>query len=512
MTEGNNIIELTSVEERFAPLTGEVYTGLPEAPIPLVSPLLEPSRFPIVALGQILGEAAEAIADIVQCSEAIAGQSVLAAASLAAQAHADVQMPVGRPRPLSLFAVTVASSGERKSAADSEALWPIRKHEQNLRDQYNLEYSDYAAAKSAYDGAKKKAENKANYEAIRQALSDLPNAPEAPLKPLLAASEPTLEGMYKLLAEGPPAQGVFADEGGSFLGGHAMGADARLRTMTGLSSLWDGSVIKRVRAGDGITILPGRRLAMHLMLQPLIAREMIGDEMMRDQGFLSRILITAPSEVSGTRFHAEPKPSSRPLIERYGACLLQLLEKPWPVRENTRQELEPKTLVFSSEAKARWIEFYNDIEATLGPDGKLRAIKGLGNKIPEHASRIAGVLMLVRDPDATEIRLEELESGIELARHYVKEALRLRNARPVNPDVMDADKLLHWLHHSWDENHVSIREITTRGPTVIRDKVLAERAVKRLEDHKWLIPAGPEATVRGVKPHKAWRIVTDAKY
>ena len=314
MTENSNIFDLTSVEDSFASITEEVYTGLPEAPIPIVSPLPEPSKFPIAALGEILGNAAEAIIDIVQCSEAIAGQSVLAAASLVTQAHADVQMPVGRPRPLSLFLVTVAGSGERKSAADSEALSPIRKRELNLRDMYNDEYREYANQKAAYDGAKKKAQSKPNYEAIKSALDALPPAPEAPLKPVLSAAEPTYEGLVRLFAEGPPAQGVFADEGGSFLGGHAMAAEARLRTMTGLSSLWDGSDIKRVRAVEGINVLAGRRLAMHLMLQPLIASQMIGDEMLRDQGFLSRVLVSAPSELAGSRMHKEPNVNSKAML------------------------------------------------------------------------------------------------------------------------------------------------------------------------------------------------------
>ena len=45
-----------------------------------------------------------------------------AAAALAAHAHADVMMPYsGQTRPLSLFFVTVAASGDRKSIADTEA-------------------------------------------------------------------------------------------------------------------------------------------------------------------------------------------------------------------------------------------------------------------------------------------------------------------------------------------------------------------------------------------------------
>ena len=54
-------------------------------------------------------------------------------------------------------------------------------------------------------------------------------------------------------------------------------------------------------------------------------------------------------------------------------------------------------------------------------------------------------------------------------------------------------------------------EITRCGPTAIRDKELAERSIRCLESHRWLVTADSTATVRGVKPHKAWRIVTDDK-
>ena len=47
-----------------------------------------------------------------------------------------------------------------------------------------------------------------------------------------------------------------------------MSPEHRLKTAATLSSVWDGQPIKRVRAGDGVTILVGRRLAMHMMVQP----------------------------------------------------------------------------------------------------------------------------------------------------------------------------------------------------------------------------------------------------
>src|SRR5262249_17327146 len=61
---------------------------------------------------------------------------------------------------------------------------------------------------------------------------------------------------------------VVLGRGGQFTGGHGMSQDNRLKTAASLSALWDGGPIRRVRAGDGVIILRGRRFAFHIMIQP----------------------------------------------------------------------------------------------------------------------------------------------------------------------------------------------------------------------------------------------------
>lgn len=91
-------------------------------PLPLGPPSREARPYPVAALGAVLGGATESIAEKCQCAPALAAQATLAVGSLAAQRLADVSMPFGQTRPLSLFLFTVAASGERKSTADNEAL------------------------------------------------------------------------------------------------------------------------------------------------------------------------------------------------------------------------------------------------------------------------------------------------------------------------------------------------------------------------------------------------------
>jgi hypothetical protein len=61
----------------------------PEPPRPLMREVPPADPFPVDALGEALAPAARAIHDRVQAPLAICGQSVLAAATLAVQAHAE---------------------------------------------------------------------------------------------------------------------------------------------------------------------------------------------------------------------------------------------------------------------------------------------------------------------------------------------------------------------------------------------------------------------------------------
>jgi len=87
-----------------------------EAPRPLLREMPPADPFPVDAL-DVLAPAARAIHDRVQAPLAICGQSVLAAATLAVQGHADIELPTRQAKPLTNFFLTVARTGERKTAA-----------------------------------------------------------------------------------------------------------------------------------------------------------------------------------------------------------------------------------------------------------------------------------------------------------------------------------------------------------------------------------------------------------
>jgi Protein of unknown function (DUF3987) len=482
-----------------------------EPPRALMRELPPADPFPVDALGDVLGAAARAIHDRVQAPIAIGGQSVLGAATFGVQGYADVVLPIGpgQPKPISSFLITVANSGERKTECDKQALWPIRAHEKALRDAHAVDLPAYQDDKTAWEKARDHAikTGKGDRTKIRAALEAIGPAPSAPLEPMLTCEEPTIEGLHKLFGIGWPSLGLFAAEGGRFVGGHGMSDDAKLRTASSLSTLWDGESIKRVRATDATVTMPGRRLALHLMVQPEVADIWLRDCLLAGQGLLSRLLASYPDSTAGTRFQRDERPETDGKLKRYGVRLLDILKTPLPLAPGKTNELAPRPLPLCSKASKLWSDFADHVERAIAPNGELETVRGLANKLPEHAARIAAVLTLVCNIDAGQIASVEMEAGIALADHYAAEALRLFGASRVNTDLRLAQRLLDWLLHQWGEPNISLPDIYQRSLNAIGDKATASKLVGILEEHGWLVKLPQGAVVAEQHRRDAWRII-----
>jgi hypothetical protein len=473
--------------------------GEPDGPLPLFTPLPDAEPYPFDALGPTLSRAAKAIATKAQVPIAMAAQSVLAVASLAASSHADVQLPFGQVRPLSLFFATVAASGDRKSTADNEALWPVAKQEKTLRELHAEELKEWRIAQAACSAEKQKIERdrKSDFDDRKARLSLLGSEPEKPLSPFLVTGDLTIEGLTKNWANAHAALGVFTAEGGMFTAGHGMNDDNRLKTAAMLSELWDGKPVKRVRALDGVTILPGRRLSLHVMIQPEAAAGFLCNDVLRDQGLLSRILVAAPASLAGSRVYREPCPEAAATIKAYGARLLSILEAKPALEPGTRNELAPRALPISASATGIWRQFYDHIEGQCGAGNGLEAIGDFAAKAAEHAARIAGVLTIVEDLHAREIGLSRMQGAVVLADWYVCEALRLKQAGRTDPKLLRAAKLLEWLQGQPGRT-ASFREMLQFGPNATRTKILAEEALSILKAHGWTFEVSNRPRVIGI--------------
>ena len=311
----------------------------------------------------------------------------------------------------------------------------------------------------------------------------LGDPPLPPLEPLLTAGDPTIEGLIKAWPNAHAALGIFSAEGGQFIGGYGMQHEHALKSAAAFSELWDGLPIKRVRALDGVSVIYGRRLSVHLLVQPDAAAKFLANPTLRDQGILSRILVAAPETIAGTRFYRDTKPEDDAAIARLGGRLMTIVEAPWPLKDG-RNELEPREIVLSPAAKALWIDFFNEVERELGRECRYRPIGDFGAKAAEQAARIAGVMAVIDSTFATEITAETMANAITVMRWYLGEAIRLQQAGRTDPKLVLADEVMKFIKTHGGE--IRVHDLIRSGPVAVRNKSTALEVVAILKNYGWL--------------------------
>lgn len=482
----------------------------------LIAPLPkrhEAPKFPLDALGDILGGAAKRLAYHVQTGEGIAGQSVLAAASLVTQSFININRQGIGNGPVSIFCLSIAESGDRKSSLDRLALAPIREYEMDQREKLITEEKMYRVQLQAWEmqhqsvvnNVKKKELTDTQRETLAQRLYELEEQkPKEPARPNLTFSEPTAEGIWHHFIQGKPTAGLFSDEGISFFGGHGMSAEARGRMIHILSKIWDGDPLTRTRGGQGESgTLVGRRLSAHLMVQPVVAKQILADPLLQGQGFLARFLICNEKSIAGTRFlHSRDisKGVDRdPLIIRYWQTLAKLLKKPVPIDFKT-DGLDLNMMDLSGDALEAWVALHDGIEKEIAPGGAYECIKAFASKAAEHAARIAAILALIEEaPHPTK---QHVERASQIISYYLESiTIYVGNTNQDEQELLAADLL------SWIKLHggkLSANDFQKISPVSIRPAKKARGLLKRLVELGYL-----RITEYGhSKLEKAWEVIS----
>ena len=476
----------------------------PEGPTPLIRVTPAAGPYPVAALGP-LREPAEAIARATEAPVAMCAASVLAAASLATQGHRDVETLNGTA-PASLFLLTIAKSGERKSTADRLAMRGVRDFERELRadfdDQQALWRDAYDVWKSEH--AKIVGNKGADAASKRVDLKALGPEPLPPLMPYIVASSPTMRGVIKHLPQLRASLGIMTEEGGALIGGHSMKSENRLAACADLSAMWDGAPLDRWRAGDGIASYTGRRFSSHILVQPVAADALLSDPMANGQGLQARFLTCRPASRIGTRLRMEKDAEAEAQITRFAACIRALLSRDLPLAEGMRNELAPPVLPLSTEARKVLTSFAREVEKAQAPGGAFEDAHAFASKAAEHAARIAAVLTIYADPDASEVTGETMAGATELATFYANEAARLADAANVPAEVADAERMRLWLQRSWNEPWISAAIAAQNGPFKVTAR--ARKALQLLQAHGYVIEENG-AEVAGKQRKEAWRIV-----
>lgn len=399
------------------------------------------SEYPIEALGTILGNAASAIAKGVQAPVEIAAHSALAAAALAAQDKVDVLID-GRRSPISLFLLTIAESGDRKSACDKVASAPLEKWQRENIKEHRERLQEYINDLAVYESEHKSALSGKKTSSEKAKLLSNIVPPEPPPEPTIISQDPTLEGLQKSFRLGLPSQALLNDEGAQFFGGHSMNKENMMKTIAGLSKYWDGAPIVRTRAalGESVTMFD-RRLSIHLQVQPVIASDVLGNRLLMDQGWLARFLIAECRTLAGTRLYESINVLEHPAVMEFHKRITELLGFTPEIADGGGLILP--TISLNDDAKSHWVEVYNVVERELKSGGLFELVKPTASKAAENALRIASIFAVVENTD--EITLDQASRGWIIARYYLNTTLRFTQLSDASLLERDAIAVSEWI-------------------------------------------------------------------
>ena len=471
-------------------------------------PLPPEQPFPVEALPELIREAVQEVQDYTQAPTALVAASALTAVSIAVQGLADVEINWMMRRPISLFLLTIAESGERKTTCDRYFTKPLREFEREAAKKAALELVDYSARIAAWEARREgllKAIQKAGRDGIglgsspdEQALIKLQHQmPEKPPVPQLLYLDATTEALAYSLTHSWPSAGLVSSEAGAVFGGYSMGTDTVVRNLALLNQLWDGadfSVDRRTKESFHVRNV---RLTIGLQVQPAVMHKFMDGHgaVSRGQGFLARCLLSYPKSTQGTRIAKDP-PSRTPGLDAFCQRLRDLLEMPLP--RNKEKELEPPALYLAPKARECWKDYANRTERRLL--GDLQGLRDVGSKAAENVARLAAVMHMFEQGDTTrDIGEEYITRAAHIVDWYLLEARRFFEESTGAIDLSDAARLKRWLLgyctiHKTD--HVTCRNARNYGP--VKDAKRFFAAVNQLAENgdAWLQMEGQRHLLR----------------
>lgn len=428
----------------------------------------QPLPYPVDRLPPIIREAVEQVADYVQAPMAMVAGCALSAVSAAVQTQFSVRRDARLYGPASLFFLTIAESGERKSSVDKFFMQPLHDWEAHQRREQKRWERMHRDAMEAWEESGREGEK----------------PDDVPVVPRMLRGDDTAEALLGHLDKYPIAA-VISAEAGVIFGSHSMKAENAQRNMGLLNQIWDGGPIREARVGRGETVIESVRGTMGLMLQPDVLAKFTEktDGLARGIGFFARFLMCHPETTQGMRLYKEPPPM--PELQAFQVRIAQLLLLPAGFDDLGR--LIGHCAGFDKAAQDTWIRFHNEVEELIGGDREYSTIRDVASKAAENAARLACCLHVFATygEGLTPISRSAIESACALMRWYLDEAVRFSSSTDVTDEVRNAEKLEQWLCRRVREkprDAITVNMVRQKGPGALRGGKRIDDALDLLSD------------------------------
>ncbi|SEM06461.1 YfjI family protein [Halomonas daqiaonensis] len=406
--------------------------------------------------------------------------------STTAQGPYRVRLPNGQIKPLSLAVLIIVASGGRKSTLLKHLLAAILKIEREERQAYHKRLESYEAELAQWeaerDGLLRAMKHQRSKglptEEAKQALNEHETLkPTRPRRFRLVFEDTSPSPLFTHLAKGMPSASLITAEGQTLFD------SAMLKSVGKICGLNSGDHVTVDRANQPPLELDEVSLGILAMTQPGALQkhlETMGEEA-REIGLYARMLVCKPASLNGQRFLDPEAPT--PTWDAWRECEARLEAL---TRENLQllraPETEPTIVTFDDEAGSMWVQYHNEIEAEMRPEGRFPHSQDHASKISEITARIAASLHLLIAQDdlitkATLLQAIDLSNWSSMQFHEVFEPLPqvCRDAQLLNVWFQDhRNRNIRFLPRTW---------VRQRCPNSLRKRDRLLGALDELQAH-----------------------------
>ena len=380
-------------------------------------------------LPDLMKDAIRCLQELHNTPDALAMPAVLGIANLAAMPHYKIDTIKFGIKPISLYILCMLPTGMRKSTNYNEISVGIERFERIKWDQLKNETLRHELDEKAF---KKSCAKYIKDQEDNGAYGTVP-LPD-PVRPVETCEyrlkKATLNGIIDQL-KSQPFVGLFSDEAGEFFNGHSFqgGRDSQSKSIemsAALTTMWDGGIITR-QTGMDSTRLSNRAVNMMFFLQEETVREFINNPVFSAQGFVHRILVTQSGNVAKMPLDLSDAAIARDnairaKLEPFHARIEHIISQRLSLREDREFELAPQVLRMNDAARTIFAHFHN--ERLNSVDEELRNWSGFGERLLEHALRIAGTLAAF-DGAAT-ITEQHAACAMDLMDFFIEQRINLQ--------------------------------------------------------------------------------------
>ncbi|MDO9420323.1 MAG: YfjI family protein [Herminiimonas sp.] len=408
-------------------------------------PLYPVDRFHLVAQNT----AAEIIGNT-KAPDALVATELLTTMSVVIQGLFDIRLPIGKISPLSLYSLSIAESGERKTAVANLLSTEIRKFDEARRKIFEAALVEYEAQlgiwKAVNAGLSRKLKQLVrDGEPIDQISQELKVHTESkPIKPRyrrILFQDVTERAVMNVLEGDGESISFMSDEGALLIKGGVLAMTATL------NKIWDGvSLLSLDRSDDVSVAVRNPRATISCMVQAKVLQKLLDKhgEVMRNSGQWARYIVACPASTQGTRFTLGGE-QSWDCLNKFNDRMRELLEE---FGRHIDSDTKQRTILeFSDEATYKWFDLSNQIEMRLSPSGDLSDIKDFASKLLETTSRVAGLLHVFSKQEGR-ISVDTLVRAVDIMGWHLDAFKRVFSLEYATPqEHIDAEKLEQFFYN-----------------------------------------------------------------